>query len=110
MKDDPLREKLHAWEFDASIPARFQAGVWERIRSREEERAAPGLAGFWRWLLPSRSACQLAGALAAIMVLAGAGLGSLTAAAANEHTHAVLARRYMQVIDPYLRMAHSAER
>ena len=110
MKDDPLHEKLRAWEFDASIPARFQAGVWERIRSREEERAAPGLAGFWRWLLPSRSAWQLAGGLAVILMLAGAGLGSLTASAANDRTRAVLAQRYMQAIDPYLRIAHSVER
>ncbi len=102
--NDPLRERLRAWKDEPTIPNRFHADVWARIREREEAREATGWAGFLSWLFPSRTAWQLAAATAAVVVAVGAGLGNLNGASTNERNRAALAQHYVQSIDPYLQV------
>jgi hypothetical protein len=108
--DDSLRERLRDWEVDPTVPNRFQADVWTRIREREEDREATGWAAFLRWLFPSRTAWRFAAVTAAIMIAAGAGLGTTTAASANARTRAAFAERYARTIDPYLQLTITSTR
>jgi hypothetical protein len=103
--NDPIREKLQAWKVERDVPNSFHADVWARIREREEAREQTSWAGFLNWLFPSRTAWQLAAVTAAIVIAAGAALGSLTGATANERSRAELALRYAQSVDPYLQVA-----
>lgn len=111
MKDnDPIRERLQAWKVEPTVPNRFHADVWARIREREEAREATSWASFLDWLFPSRATWQLAAVTAAVIIAAGAGLGNLTGASANERSRADLAVRYAQSVDPYLQVnLHSAK-
>jgi hypothetical protein len=111
MKDnDPIRERLQAWKVEPTVPSRFHADVWARIREREEAREVTSWASFVDWLFPSRATWQLAAATAAVLAVAGAGLGNLTGASANERSRADRAVRYAQSVDPYLRVnLHSAK-
>lgn len=108
--NDPIRERLQAWKVEPAVPNRFHADVWARIREREETRKVTSWAGFVEWLFPSRTPWQLATVAAAVLVVAGAGLGKLTGASANARSRADLAVRYAQSIDPYLQVSlHSAK-
>ncbi len=108
--NDPIRERLQAWKVEPTVPNRFHADVWARIREREEAREATIGAGFLNWLFPSRATWQLAAVTAAVLIAAGAGLGNLTGASANERSRADLAMRYAQAVDPYLQVSlHSAK-
>lgn len=102
--NDPIRERLQAWKAEPTVPNRFHADVWARIREREEAHEATSWAGFFAWLFPSRTAWQLAAVTAAVLIVAGAGLGNLTGASANERSRAELAARYAQSVDPYLQV------
>jgi len=102
--NDPIRERLQAWKVDPTIPSRFHADVWARIREREEKREATSWGAFVDWLFPTKTAWQLAAVTAAVLIAAGAGLGNLTGVAANERSRADLALRYAQSVDPYLQV------
>ena len=110
MNEDPrLRETLRTWKVNAPAPARFQADVWTRIRGRE----AGASRGVLAWLLePFRGgpSWRWATTSAAVLALAGVGLGTVSAATANERQRAELERRYVQSIDPYLHVSHLAAR
>ncbi|MEQ1862157.1 MAG: hypothetical protein ABMA13_19750 [Chthoniobacteraceae bacterium] len=106
--NDPLRERLRAWKVEPTIPNRFHADVWARIREREEAREVTGWAGFLSWLFPSRTAWQLAAVTAAVVVAVGAGLGNINGGWANERSRAELALRYAQSVDPYLQVTLSS--
>lgn len=106
--NDPLRERLRAWKVEPTIPNRFHADVWARIREREEAHEAAGWAGFLSWLFPSRTAWQLATVTAAVVVAVGAGLGNFNGASVNERTRAELAQHYAQSVDPYLQVTFAS--
>jgi hypothetical protein len=109
MKDnDPLHERLQAWSVKPAIPPSFHADVWARIRVREGERVDTSMGAFIRWLFPSPVVWQLATAMAVVMLVLGASLGSLTANAANDEIRSALAQRYAQSVDPYLQLAQHA--
>jgi len=103
--NDPLRERLQAWNFEPTIPKSFHADVWARIHGRAEQRVDAGFGAFLRWLFPSPVVWQLATATAVVMVALGGGLGSLKARASNEEQRSALAQRYAQSVDPYLKVA-----
>lgn len=110
MKDnDPLHERLQAWGFEPTIPKSFNADVWEKIRGREAQRSDTSIGVFLRWLFPSPVAWQLATATAIVMVVLGGSLGVMKAGASNEERRSMLAERYAQSVDPYLKLAHSSE-
>lgn len=107
--DDPLRDRLQAWGYEPTIPTRFHADVWARIRVREEQRGDVSFGAFLRWLFPSPVVWQLATATAVVMVALGAGLGAMKAGASNEENRSLMAQRYAQSLDPYLKLAERTE-
>jgi hypothetical protein len=110
MKDnDPLHDRLQAWSYEPTIPKRFNADVWEKIRVREGQRVDTGFGAFLRWLFPSPVVWQLATATAIVMVVLGAGLGVMKAGASNEQGRSILAQRYAQTVDPYLKLAQATQ-
>lgn len=106
--DQKLRETLRACKVDAPTPARFQADVWTRIRERE---ANAGAGFFARLLSPFRGGSwRLATLSALVLAIAGVSLGTVSAASANERQRAELERRYVQSVDPYLKVALASSR
>lgn len=90
-----LKNKLDAWKVDVELPARFQAGVWEKIAARAPRH--PGL-------LDSLRALFLRPAWSVALVVAGItiGLGGARVAAAHTRSDAMRAMQaeYVRMIDP----------
>lgn len=107
--DDPLHDRLQAWGYEPAIPKSFNADVWVRIRAREKQRLDAGFLAFIRWLFPSPVVWQLAAATAIVMVALGASLGVMKAGDSNEENRSLMAQRYAQSVDPYLKLAEHRE-
>ena len=69
--DARLGDLLREARLDPALPPRFQDHVWRRIESTETKSRANWLDALAGWLLRPR----LAGAVAALLVLTGLGLG-----------------------------------
>ncbi|MEO7934416.1 MAG: hypothetical protein ABIT76_14790 [Chthoniobacterales bacterium] len=102
---DLLDHTLQEWKVEPAIPQRFQADVWARIQQRENARASHWSSIWMRWLTPDFPVWPLATAATLVMMLLGAGIGSLSAASQLDRTRAELALEYVQSIDPYLHLA-----
>lgn len=98
--NSPEEEKLRALLRDArpapALPPRFEEHVWRRIEAGEK-RTARGepdwLLGLAGWLLKPRFAL----ALAAVVVLAGVGLGWNSA---QQQAHLEAQARYLAAVAP----------
>ena len=111
MNEDPkLRDALLAWDVETPAPDRFQAKVWARIRERDDARSRGGFFAWLQSLLAGGSSWRFATASALVLALAGAGLGPGSAAAANERQRTEFQRRYVQSVDPYLKLASESAR
>ncbi len=100
--DESLRQVLHEWTVDASLPPRFQDGVWQRI-ARAEARPAPSpwssLARLVEVVLPRP---RFALSYVALLLALGVAGGSLAAQIRTRRMQTDLGQRYVQSIDPYL--------
>jgi len=100
--DEALRKVLKEWRTDASLPPRFQEGVWRRIE-REQAPVAPSVwAVIAHWIgtvlpRPALAATYLA-TLLAIGVTVGWAQGHQQTARVKDE----LSQRYVRVLDPYL--------
>ena len=97
-KRDGLDQLLAEWTVDASLPPRFQEGVWRRIRSAEEGVET----GFWARLLAALPRPKIAVSYVVVVLLAGIVAGSMTAQFQARHLKQALSARYVHSIDPYL--------
>lgn len=111
MNEDPkLRDALRTWNVETPAPDRFQAGVWSRIRERDDARSRGGFGAWWHSVFQIGASWRFATASALVLALAGIGLGTAGAASANERQRADLERRYVVSVDPYLKLASEAAR
>lgn len=103
-EDKALSALLGEWKVEASLPPRFQEGVWRRIE-REQAPAAPTT---WPWAILQRWIANvlprpaLAVASITILLAAGAGIGWTHAQIETERVHDQLSVRYVKSVDPYL--------
>lgn len=93
--DKELQELLRCARPAPALPPRFEENVWRRIeRAEKSAAAAPGwLAALAGWLLKPKFAL----AVAAMMVLAGVGLGWHRA---QQEIHAAAQARYLAAVAP----------
>ena len=105
--DERLGKSLRQWRVDAPLPPRFQEQVWRRI---EQEDAAAAPIAFWPALqaLVAQLFARRAFALAYLTValLLGSGLGFWQARQQTDTYSASLGQRYVQSIDPYLKLGN----
>ncbi len=106
-EDSRLGRLLRTWRVEAEVPPRFAEGVWRRIE-REEGRADPAPAGWWRWLSGLAEAAVrpsfVAGYLALVLLL-GAGAGFVSGHARSRGAEGDLKGRYVQSVDPFFASA-----
>ena len=105
-KNDPLGRTLQEWKVEASLPPRFQEGVWRRIALSEARREP----SWWRDLFQTVDAAfrrpALAVSFVAILLLAGLSIGFIRARQESARADAALEARYVQSIDPYQAPRH----
>ena len=91
---------------DASLPPRFQEGVWRRIALTEAKREP----SWWRDLFQTVDAAfrqpALAVSFVAILLLTGLSIGFIRARQESARVDAALGARYVQSIDPYQAPRH----
>ena len=98
---DPLREILHSWTMDASLPPRFQEKVWQRI-ARAEAQAQGGVWDVlvsWLQLLLGRP--KIALSYVTVLLALGTAAGSWMAQVQSSRVDEALGKRYVQSVDPY---------
>ena len=99
--EDPLKATLKQWNVSASLPPRFQEGVWRRIEQTEVIKQPSWFAN--AALLADRLFARPALAYSYVVVLLAVGLtaGYFKSQQDAEGLRAELASRYVQSIDPY---------
>ena len=100
--DEALRKVLKEWRTDASLPPRFQEGVWRRIERAQTPTALSVWAIIAHWIgtvlpRPALAATYLA-TLLAIGVTVGWAQGHQQTARVKDE----LSERYVRMLDPYL--------
>src|SRR5256885_16718463 len=90
-----LSPLLRKWQVNASLPPRFEEGVWQAI----EKRKAKGSAPFWmplaQWLRAVAARPAFAGGLTALLLLGGLASGLWQGERAARRTHTALSTRYL---------------
>ena len=103
--DKALRNLLREWKMDASLPSRFQEGVWNRIE-REEVRPAhtpqPWVEAVRRWMADLLPRPAMAAAYLTVLLAAGASVGWVQAQHEAARVNTQLSAHYVQVVDPFL--------
>lgn len=102
LPDESLPALLRDWKVDAEPSPRFSDGVWRRIAEREAEALSTSWSARWKqWLTGFNRSSDLAwGAVAAVVVTAGAGwMGIRTADSAS--TGPPSPDSYLASVDPY---------
>lgn len=100
MKPDELSSKLQSWKVDVEIPRGFQAGVWQKIATREEARRRSIWHRFREGLLIDLGKPQYATALIALSVSLSLGVAHLSAKETNAKHWSELESRYVDSITP----------
>jgi hypothetical protein len=101
--DRKLSNVLREWKVGASLPPRFQEGVWRRIESATVAQAtnATVWSVFSRWIGSSLSRPAMAVAYIGVLLTIGATVGWARAYQQNARVKDELGQRYVQVLDPF---------
>ena len=99
--DPTLSNQLAEWKLDAPVPPAFRAGVWRQIAVQEEEASVRPWTLLVRWFTELFARRQFATAMAALLILLGAGAGWLRARTDGARLDDSFRQRYIQSVDPY---------
>ena len=100
--DEALGKVLKEWRTDASLPPRFQEGVWRRIE-RAQAQAAPSMwATIPHWIVTVLPRPALAASYVAILLAIGVTVGWAQGHQQTARVKDELSQRYVRVLDPYL--------
>lgn len=102
LPDESLSALLQEWKADAEPSPRFSEGVWRRIAEREAAVLSSSWSARWKqWLTGFNKSRDLAwGALAAVVVTAGAGWMGLRTSDPSS-TGSPSPDNYLASVDPY---------
>lgn len=99
--DEPLRKVLKEWRTDASLPPRFQEGVWRRI----ERAQAPVTPSVWvviaHWIGTVLPRPTMAAAYVTVLLAIGVTAGWAQAHQTDFRVKEELGQRYVRTLDPY---------
>jgi len=100
--DEALSKVLKEWRTDASLPPRFQEGVWRRIE-RAQAPAAPSVwATIAHWIGTVLPRPALAASYVAILLAIGVTVGWAQGHQQTARVKDELSERYVRMLDPYL--------
>jgi opacity protein-like surface antigen len=101
--DVKLSKLLHEWKADASLPPRFQDGVWRQIESASGARAAtPSVwSVFAHWIGTLLPRPAMATAYVTVLLTIGVTAGWAQAHQTIARVKNELGERYVRVLDPY---------
>ena len=101
--DTKLSNLLREWKTDASLPPRFQEGVWRQIESESAARAKrPSVFDvFAHWIGTLLPRPAMATAYVAVLLAVGVSAGWAQAHQTNARVKGELGDRYVRVLDPY---------
>ncbi len=103
--DKALRSLLREWKVEASLPPRFQDGVWRRIEHEEVSPAhapSPWVEAVRKWMADLLPRPALAIAYLTVLLAAGASVGWAQAQHETARVNSQLSEQYVQVVDPFL--------
>ena len=100
-KDRQLSGLLREWKPEASLPPRFQEGVWQRIEGAQAPAKLSVLATVCNWIGTLLARPAMATAYVAVLLAVGATVGWTQAHQTNTRVKGELGQRYVQVLDPY---------
>jgi hypothetical protein len=103
---DPLDPLLDRWGDLPEPPADLSAEVWRRIAQHEEALGGPG--GFWGALDSWMSRPPFAALFVASCALLGLFLAEVRVNRQQRERSAEIARSYVQLIDPLLRVGDNS--
>jgi hypothetical protein len=100
--DEALSKTLRQWNVNATLPARFQEGVWQRI-ARLEAASNPGVfQPFLNWLEATFRRPKLAVSYVMVILLLGLTTGYWQARGKSAQIESQWRAHYVQSVDPYL--------
>lgn len=100
---DPLTKLLQEWKPDATLPAGFEASVWNRIdaAAHSPDHAASLVATIRMWLNDLVARPQLGFAYVVFLIMIGMTAGWTQGQREAARVQEGLATRYVQTLDPY---------
>jgi len=98
---DNLSDTLRTWRTNATLPPRFQEGVWRRIEQQEAKSHFAFLAAVRVWIENSLPRPKITLCYVTTLLLLGLVSGFWTAKGESRRLNAYLGSRYMQSVDPY---------
>ena len=106
--DEKLSRLLREAKVDASLPPRFQEGVWRRIETEASPRVKqPSLSDlFAHWLGAILPRPAMATAYIAVLLTVGITVGWAQANQTNARVKSELSDHYVSVLDPYQAQHH----
>lgn len=99
--DEPFRKVLATWKVNASLPPRFQEGVWNKIKRAEDSRLPTLIESFNALLARAFAKPALAVSYVVLLLMAGLSVGYLQAQTQQSRMENQLAARYVESIYPY---------
>lgn len=102
-QDAGLNALLRECKVVATLPPRFQEGVWRRIARQEEQPSVffTVRTQFVRWINTMLPRPALAVSYVAILLVVGASVGWAQARQEKARVNGELSLRYVQSVDPY---------
>jgi hypothetical protein len=107
---EAVRRALQEWAVTAPLPPRFAEEVWRRIEQAEPAAPAALLPSVWdvakAWLVRTLPRPAFAVSYISVLLIAGLVAGYWHARVDTASWDQLLASRYVQAVDPFVRTAH----
>ena len=100
--DESLRKVLREWQTNASLPPRFQEGVWQRIERVESPAVPSAWAVISHWVGAMLPRPALAASYIVVLLAVGLTAGWTQGRQDSTRVKNELGQRYVRVLDPYL--------
>src|SRR6266496_4065486 len=100
--DEALRKVLKEWRTDASLPPRFQEGVWRRIERAQAPVGPSVLSVIAHWIRTVLPRPALTASYVATLLAIGVTVGWAQGHQETARVKDELSQRYVRVLDPYL--------
>jgi hypothetical protein len=104
--DQGLRQALHQWKVESSLPPRFQEQVWRRIERAEVQVQVPAWMLLWQRLTAALARPTPAISYVAVLLFAGLLAGYWQARVTRAQAEEQMGARYVQVVSSFQNPHH----
>jgi hypothetical protein len=99
--DQALRQLLHEWKLESSLPPRFQEQVWQRIERQEVPVQVPGWVMLWQRFSAALTRPTPAIGYVTVLLLAGVLAGYWEARVTRAQVDEQMGARYVQLVSSF---------